>query len=282
MQRISLTPQLTVFQSRFEAMNSGLITCPGGGVILIDPGVFPDELAELVWAVGEQPVLLLALTHAHWDHVVGLTTWPHAPCLASAACADLEDLAAVLRDEIAQAEALYGVRWEPPVEWLTPQRLIRAREPLHDSLLGWEAFPAPGHSPDMLALYDSAAHTLWAGDMFSDREPPLLQPGTTGAYLATLETLGRLPIDRLVPGHGSIADGLDAVRSRFDADRAYLFELRGRVQSALRAGQTLDYARAACADMRFPNAESLQTQHNNNVAMVWAELDGPPKSPADK
>jgi hydroxyacylglutathione hydrolase len=47
------------------------------------------------------------------------------------------------------------------------------------------------------------------------------QADPVGDYLAALDMLAALPVERVIPGHGQIGDGAE-FRRRIDLDRAYL------------------------------------------------------------
>ncbi|MHA7134985.1 MBL fold metallo-hydrolase [Oerskovia turbata] len=85
------------------------------------------------------------------------------------------------------------------------------------------------HAPGHAALVLPGAGVVVVGDMLSDIEVPLLDldsPDPLGDYRAGLDTLesavSEHGLHTLVPGHGSVCTGSDAIWERFGADRAYL------------------------------------------------------------
>jgi glyoxylase-like metal-dependent hydrolase (beta-lactamase superfamily II) len=84
-----------------------------------------------------------------------------------------------------------------------------------------------GHAPGHSAVFLPGSGTLIAGDMCSDIEFPLLDPDQSDPvadYLAALDMLAALPVERVIPGHGQVGDGAE-FRRRIDLDRAYLEDL---------------------------------------------------------
>lgn len=270
--------QLQVFQSRFESMrtNSGLLSTPDGGVVLIDPGLLPEDIAAIKQAMGTRPLHLVVNTHFHIDHILGLSAFPDARRLASPLYAQYLDR--IPRDQayIAEYSQKHQVEWQPPFAYLPPNRVINGRGPLHEALPGWEAIPAPGHSNDLLALYDSHTRTLWASDAVSDlKTVPILVDGAITPYLETLDRLEALDVETLIPGHGKVAEGAAQVQAYIDSYRAYLRALESRILPILEAGGTLDEATAACQEIRLPS-RYFEGSHRFNVKQAWVGFGGPP------
>ncbi len=87
---------------------------------------------------------------------------------------------------------------------------------------------ASGHG----ALVLPGAGVVVVGDMLSDLEVPLLDlasPDPVGDYRAGLDALEHAiaehGVHTLVPGHGHVCTGSDAIWERFGADRTYLDDL---------------------------------------------------------
>lgn len=273
-----LDSQLTLLQSRFEGMrtNVGLIAAPDGGVVLIDPGLLPEDIAALRQASGKRPLHLVVNTHFHVDHIMGLTAFPEARRLASPLYARYLDRIERDRAYIAEYSAKHNVHWDPPFDYLPPTRVTNGRGPLHEALPGWEAIPAPGHSADLIALYDPYSRTLWASDAVSDlKTVPILIDGTIPQYLETLDQLAALDVQTLIPGHGSVAEGAEQAQAYIDSYRAYLRALQSRILPILESGGTLEQATTACQEMPLPS-RYFEGSHRYNVRQAWIGYGGPP------
>jgi glyoxylase-like metal-dependent hydrolase (beta-lactamase superfamily II) len=266
-------PGLWLAQSRFEQTNSGAFVCRGQAC-LIDPGVYPDEIAIWQRAVRAQgwTVCALVLTHHHWDHILGPEGFPGVPVVAHAnylASAGGPEGAPAVERRLAQE----GIARATPFVVPQPDETFEDSLSLRVGDRRLELLHAPGHAPDQLVAYDPVCATLWAADMLSDREIPFVSHHL-GAYRHTLEILSALDLRQLIPGHGRPLADAGAIRSRLDADRAYLAELHARVARAVREGWPIEEALAFCAGMRYRCRETMVDLHALNVESAFFELGG--------
>ena len=203
-------------------LTTSTVVIAGHRALLIDPAWDPDELAGIAADLRRLGVTVAAgfATHAHHDHVLwhpGLGPGPRfaSPAVATVCARDRDGIVRRLGpDWPADLGDLAG-RVQPVPErlpWADPD----VRFITHDA-------HAPGHT----ALWLPSPGVLVAGDMLSDVELPLLEESTAAQYADGLAQLRPL-VDRaavLIPGHGHVAIGPDAARSRWIADRAYFHAL---------------------------------------------------------
>jgi glyoxylase-like metal-dependent hydrolase (beta-lactamase superfamily II) len=236
-----------------EFIESKAIVVQGqAGVLLIDPGITGDEMADLAKDIHElgQPVVAGFSTHPHWDHLLWHAKFGEAPRYGTARCAaDIQDLLSkadwkdqvseVLPPDIAEeipVGDLFGLITGLPAEtahipWDGPK--VRIIE--HQA-------HAPGHA----ALLIEERGVLVAGDMLSDVLIPFLNleaADPIGDYLAALELLEGVAddVDVLITGHGSVG-GADQIRARIKQDRAYVQALRdGHVADDPRVGPSATF-----------------------------------------
>lgn len=242
-----------------------------GQVLVLDPGYFPRELAELqalAHSAGE--VQAVVFSHGHWDHVVGWRAFPTSRVLGSeslveAITCDSERA----RRDLAEA-ADFDRRWYidrgAPLAWPKASAL----QALHDgqtlSLGGatLQALRLPGHSPDGLGLLASQAGLLIVGDYLSPCEIPFV--ADLPAYRATLQRLlALLPqVERVVPGHGPVLSTAQA-RDIAQADLRYLDALAGCVDRAA-DGSAAAYQRALSVPLpRGASIPEMQEHHRDNL-----------------
>jgi glyoxylase-like metal-dependent hydrolase (beta-lactamase superfamily II) len=193
------------------------------GLVLVDPGIDGDDLAELaddVDALG-LPVVAGFATHLHWDHLLWHPRFGDVPRYATADCAQA---AAGVRERAQEmaASSASGIPLEL-VALVTP--LPADGGPVPGTIVEHDAH-ATGHAALLLA----DRGVLVAGDMLSDALIPMLdprRPGQVDAYLTALDRLADAArqVDVVVPGHGAVARGPE-VAARLEADRAYVEALR--------------------------------------------------------
>jgi hydroxyacylglutathione hydrolase len=272
----ALTPDLIVAQSEFFLTNSGAFVS-GGEALLIDPCMRPaeiDALAAAVDALGAVPLWLL-LTHSHWDHILGPEHLPGVPVLAQARYpVAIAQSANSLRTELGKWEAHTGRERLTPFVPPVPDVLVADDFTLPVGALNLLLLHVPGHAADQLAVYDPASATLWASDILSDIELPLVADNLS-AYEATLNRLAVLDLRVLVPGHGTPTTDAAPIQTRLSEDRAYLAELRARVSTALDQGLTPAETVDLCATIPYRLPAENASPHRLNVESAYLELGGP-------
>jgi hydroxyacylglutathione hydrolase len=170
--------------------------------VLIDPG---DEVAALLaFAVREQlSIRYILLTHAHVDHVTGVTAAKRA--LGVPVCLHHDDL--FLYQRAVEQGAMFGIRADPlpPVD-----HFYKAGETL--AFGGYEARPhhTPGHCPGGVCLQIGPAgergKDLFVGDtLFAGSIGRTDLPG--GDYATLMQSIRGVLFQfgddaRVYPGHG--------------------------------------------------------------------------------
>ncbi len=269
-----LTPHLWVTQSALFATNSGVFLS-GPAACLIDPGIAPTtvkDIAHFVTARGATPRAIV-ITHAHWDHLMGAEHFPGVPVIAhSGYMRVVHDHDADLYRQIGAWEAHQTLHRAHPFVLPIPTYTFDTALTFTLDEIRLRLLYAPGHAPDQCVVYHAESGTLWAADMLSDIEIPLVY--SLKAYEQTLAHLATLDIRVLVPGHGTPTTDAGEIQRRLAADRAYLAELHEQITAAVAAGQTLEETIAACADMPMPRPCDDPTPHMWNVESAYAELGG--------
>jgi len=167
--------------------NAWILELGDGGLALVDPGspeAAEQERLERVLADLAADGLTLRevwLTHAHRDHVLGLSAL--------------------------RAKHEVVVRAHPQAALRLPSGL-GAVTPLTDMTLlagRYRALHTPGHARGHLAFLDERTLALLAGDMVSTLSTIVIDPpeGDMGDYLASLERLRDVGPRSLFPAHGS-------------------------------------------------------------------------------
>nr|WP_222132218.1 MBL fold metallo-hydrolase [Pseudonocardia sp. C8] len=171
------------------------------------------ELAAAVRAVTALP-LLVAITHAHFDHCFGTSAFPGVPVYAQAGCAAALQVTAAAqravwarhyrdRGDTRTADALAGT---VPV---LPDRPVCPRPgSVHALDLGGRVaelvHPGPAHTGHDLAVHVPDAGVLFAGDLLENGAPPSAGPDAYPRdWAGAVAILRQRVATTYVPGHGA-------------------------------------------------------------------------------
>jgi len=269
-----------VRQSRVVAMNSVVVSQDGWATV-VDPGVLPSELTEIAAHVAERAPrfeqVVLALTHPHWDHVLGSPWFPAAHRVGHVGLAEEieRDAASITREATREADAA-GEAWPRAFEPFAPTHAVRGVAGVELGPITLIAHDTPGHSASHLAFWLPGARVLAAGDLLSDLEIPWLD-AAPWVYRRTLTQLHWLleqeDVRVMVPGHGAPAMGRLAAYQRLLRDMDYLLALEAGISSQRERGATLAEAQVSLATMNYLGRDdphySTRDIHTGNVAIAW-------------
>jgi len=263
--------------SRLFDTNSGIFASDGQA-LLVDPGIFPEEVQEILATTARQHLSIQAvlLTHSHWDHILGPESLPGTPVIAQAA---FDKTAAgqkeIILSEIAAWETEHHIPRPKPFDLPAPD-LIFEKE--LEFFLGEESLrflAAPGHTPDQCVVYHLASESLWAADMLSDLEIPFVS-SSLAAYRRTLAMIAGLELRSLVPGHGRPTHDQQEIQARLAGDRAYLDELAEKVGQAVTQGKSMEETVNFCAGISYRQGAENAGPHRLNVESAYLEAGGDP------
>jgi len=198
------TPTPHVLTERFTLgpfqTNTYLIrTDVGNGCWVIDPSFGPAPVIDRINVLKLKPEAIL-LTHAHIDHIAGLSevckAFPGTPVSIHHAEAEW------LQDPERNGSAFFG----NPVSYPAPDAILSGSESLMLGGSEWKTYHVPGHSPGSVAFYCTAAGLAVSGDaLFAGSIGRTDLPGGDQEQLfaAIRSTLYTLPgPTRILPGHG--------------------------------------------------------------------------------
>lgn len=223
-----------VHESEFLQSNS-VVVQGRAGVLLIDPGITRDEMADLANDLRElgQSVVAGFSTHPDWDHVLWHASFGVAPRYGTARCAD--SIREVLSDPDWKDQIAEGLPPEHAED--IPMDLLGfiIGLPVEASQIPWDGpvvriIEHQAHAPGHAALLIEERRVLVAGDMLSDILMPFLDLQAADPiedYLSALRLFEGVAddIEVVIPGHGSVG-GADQLRPRIEQDRAYVQALR--------------------------------------------------------
>ena len=216
------------------------------------------------------PICYIINTHVHVDHVLGNAAFKDdAPVFVGHA-----DLAAALDRSREFFLTHYAGDLDAPAaadQIIAPSRRIAAGSDADLDLGGRQlrlhAWPK-AHTDCDLTVYDAKSGTLWTGDLlFVGRLPAI--DGSIKGWLAVIDELARMRVERVVPGHGAVSGDLAAA---LEPERNYLQALVQGVRADLAAGKPLQ---EAIKHVEPAKSDWLlwDDTHPRNVARVYQELE---------
>lgn len=268
-------------------------------VLVVDahskPSASAALLAQIKKEVTTKPVRYLVNSHFHWDHTQGDTTYKAAGAKVDIITSDTTKQLMTQFSRNRLKESLDGVpRQIDELKARLAKPVAAAdREKYNDWIRQLQAYQiemknvtlelptitfATSHviqdsEGDLHLEFHGRAHT--AGDImvFSPRKRviasgdaiigflPNLGDGYPKPWPATINSVGQLGFDHLIPGHGPVHHD----RARMTQFRNYIEELTGRVEEGKKAGRTL-------ADLQSSiTPASLKTLQANGYAGYVAD-----------
>jgi quinoprotein relay system zinc metallohydrolase 2 len=208
-------------------------------------------------------------THVHVDHVLGNLAF----------AADHPDFVGhvALPEAMARSRLYFMTHYaadldQPPsaLQILAPNRLVQTTLELDlgGRRLSLRAWPT-AHTDCDLTVLDENTGTLWTGDLlFQDRLPAV--DGDVGGWLAVMDELAQIKVQRAVPGHGPLAPDLAAALL---PQRRYLRALLDDVRQQIELGASMQDAIAHAAEAERPHWLLWDSTHPRNVTRVYQQLE---------
>jgi glyoxylase-like metal-dependent hydrolase (beta-lactamase superfamily II) len=210
---LKLPESLVVLERGWLSANN-ILFLEGDGATLVDSG-YVTHAEQTVALVGQaldgRRLTRLLNTHSHSDHIGGNAALQAAfgcrikvPAGLHASIADWDENALLLSPLGQQAARFQH------------DSLIAAGDELEMGGLVWQALAVPGHDMEALAYYNPEQRLLISGDALWQNGFGVIFPELLGeadglaSTRATLEMLAGLPIDVVIPGHGSPFAEVDA------------------------------------------------------------------------
>ncbi len=206
------------------------------GVVAIDATLLVNEARAFrskLEALGK-PLLAVFATHAHGDHVAGITELVDSPDeLPIVALPSVEKVMRDTEDEKrAQWQPVFGDEWIQ--SWTYPNRLVEDREIMEFDGATYRVHDlGPGGDSDANSIWvlESGPKVAFTGDLFFNGTHSYIADGYVLAWLANLENARTLLADMetLYPGHGpeGSIDQLEAQKAYLLAYCAAVRELSG-------------------------------------------------------
>jgi glyoxylase-like metal-dependent hydrolase (beta-lactamase superfamily II) len=288
-----------------DIANTGFIATPAG-VVVIDTGPslrYGQAQRAAVRATTGRDAVQVYITHAHPDHFLGSQAYAGLPVQA---LRDTAERIAREGDTLAQnlfllaGSAMSGTVVTAPTALpaldapaLAPstaaQSTIAPRARAHGSSTPvasqsvasqspavvtfggrrLQLIALQGHSGADLAVFDEATGTLFAGDLVFFDRAPTTPDADIAQWLAALDRLAQLPIRVLVPGHGPVVRGTEAIAQTRD----YLQWVQATLRDAAERGLDMNEVMRLQAPERLRRLAVLQAEWQRTVMHLYPAVE---------
>lgn len=241
-------------------------------VAVIDTGgsiTIGNQLLKSIQANTDKPVCYVINTHVHFDHILGNKVF----------VSDKTKFVGhyQLAENVEQNKSFFLENFkndlgEAPSETsiIGPEILIEKKKTLDLGNRDLTLIPyIISHSHTDLIVIDNKTGTLWAGDLiFRQRIPSLT--GSLKGWIQVMDELMKLDAQKVVPGHGAIAD---SVEQALQQQHEYLHRLLKDTRKAVAEGKFMNEAMETIDKENKSNWLLHGYRHSGNVSKAYTELE---------
>jgi glyoxylase-like metal-dependent hydrolase (beta-lactamase superfamily II) len=231
---------------------TSLLLVSGDQAVAIDPGISQPEIEAVQARAANEGTRVVAVvaTHADWDHVAGIVSFPDAEASMGPRAAEKVASGEAAAELVREGAAL-GLGWpgEPRCD-----RALRIGRAERVGPFTVETMLLAGHTDCGIGLRLRDPDVLIVGDYLSPIEYPFVYH-STAAYRATLSALADVlrhdPPTQVVPGHGAPLTAGEALAIAL-GDLEYLHALRSATAQTLGDGGAREAVLAAASAVPPP------------------------------
>ena len=250
-------PDLYAYISENDSSANSTFLVSDQGILVVDTGLNASEGGKLVAEIRKispAPVRWIVNTHYHPDHRGGNSAvGPQAVIISTA----------FTRSQMPNSAPDYALNETIGAKGLTLYVGGHEVRIYH---------PGSAHTRGDLVVYFPDEHAIATGDLFLTNSCPAMDEGDMENWIAALDQMLDLPVERVVPGHFELA-----TKNELQHFRNYLADLRNQVKRMRGNGLTLEQVQKALVlssykDLRqFPQYEAT---FKDNAAAYYQQLEG--------
>lgn len=234
------------------------------GVIVIDTGssyLYGKQLLKEIRKITQKKIRYVINTHHHPDHFLGNLAFKGANIQALPYTKKyIEDNG----DEYIVNLINITLQAMKETEVLAPNSLIKAPS-LSLGKHKLKVLKLKGHTKEDLVLYDEYTQTLFASDLVFYNRAAATPHANISLWLKTLNQLKEIPYKILVPGHGEITRGAEAIDQMSD----YLIFLDKRLKKAAKKGLSVFEILEQKMPQRFQDIAMINTEFERSVINLY-------------
>jgi len=249
-------------------VNVAFIEVPDG-VVVIDTGPskrYGDALRSLIerTAPGKE-VLRVYNTHHHPDHFLGNQVFDPTTIAAPQK---------VIDNIVAEGDAFADNMYRLLGDWMRGTRAVApglALDAVSEEVGGrrFSLFYLDGHTSSDFVIRDDDTGVLFSGDLAFLYRAPTTPHANIEAWSSSLETLGNVDRDLILPGHGPS----DAKGESIEQTSDYISWLDGAMRDAVSRGLTMNEAMLLPIPPRFEGLGVARTEYQRSVVHLYQRLE---------
>ena len=262
-------------ESGYQGTNLGLVVVDDEAIV-IDTPMFPDDARKWARRVARaaSSVRWVVNTDHHVDRIVGNSLFD-APVVAHEnTWSELQ-----VEPDVFLRKQLAALRLDPAlIDVLSEHDLVAPQLTLRDAMtFHWderriELIALGGHTEASIGVYLPEERLLFAGDVVTVNQHPFMGHANSLEWMRVLERIQRMPVDVLVPGHGSVSD-LSAAQKM----REYIHTVREEVRVLYLGGsarrETVEKAHVLeLFPVRPSELEDVKLRIRAGIERVYAEI----------
>ncbi|WP_237153499.1 quinoprotein relay system zinc metallohydrolase 2 [Oryzibacter oryziterrae] len=229
-----------------------------------------QDLLETIRSTTDKPISHVILTHMHPDHIFGSAAFLR-PDVAFVGHARLN--AAIEARYSYYLEANRPILGEKLVRELSQAHVTlpvadRLDIDLGGRIISLRAWPL-AHTDNDLTVLDQKTGVMFTGDLVFTTHTPSID-GSIRGWLKVLDEMARMPVSKIVPGHGAIGAPWPAA---MQAEQRYLNVLVDDIKAALAANKTLAETVETAGRSEAGNWLLFDDYNKRNVTTAFAELE---------
>lgn len=279
----SVTPNVRT-DTTIRGCNPSYVTTSGGVVVIDTPQLPTRAIAMRAEAESHGPIQYVVNTEHHVDHIFGNYYFKGAgKVIHHQGVYDNFMVPTPLLDPFDYAREAIPMN-DPEAAGIFPERDVYFVDPNKAQIVftgdvtlkvGDHTFNliwTPGHTPGQVAVHVPEERVVFTGDTVFSEVQTWVMASDVDQWIEALNTISRLDVDHVVPGHGPVTD-----LRYLQTQKAVLLEWKSAVASAVAKGWSRDetIARVKFSD-RYPvdigQEYMMDYIQRHNAGILWDKL----------